>query len=71
MEKTTDGIPQSVKDGAIGAAAALVLALFTPAGVLLGIEAAVVAGVYFYRRKRESDANAPIDVPTTDGNKEE
>ena len=64
-----DDIPKSVKYAATGAAAALVLAMFTPAAVLLGLEAAVVAGVYIYRKKQAAKEDI-IDVTPAQGGEE-
>lgn len=75
-----DMIPEDMKKPAVaaaaGAAGALVLALFAPAAVLLGVGAATVAGVYLYDKHKDKDGkdgsneDDPIDVESMDIKKE-
>ena len=60
-------IPEKAKYAAAGAAGALVLAMFTPAAVLLGLGCAV-AGVYLYQKhalSAEHDAEKKPDEPAS------
>jgi len=71
MEKKTDEVPGWVKSGATGAALALALAIFTPAQVLLGLEAVVASGVYFYRLRKKKEAKKRVSEEIIDVTPEE
>jgi len=53
---------------AAGAAAALVMAMFTPAAVILGIGGAVAAGTYLW--KKSGDKTRQDGAQTTQQNRE-
>lgn len=60
----TDKLRKPGVAAAAGATGALVMAMFTPAAVLLGLGAAAAAGVYYYNRKsrKKDEKGETIDV---------
>jgi len=70
MDKPDAKIPDAAKYAAGGAAVALVMAVFTPAPVLLALEAAVAAGLYVYNRrsKHVPASKTTVDVDSGENN---